>query len=96
LRPDFVLNFLALAPKAHEIRKTYHSVFPTLLGIRLSRRMDPDAYHQAMKPLEDWDTLEEGRRSALVEELSNKLKADMYREYAITAEPEFKIDGDPV
>lgn len=96
MRPDFVLNFLALAPTAHDVRQTYRSVFPTLLGIRLSRRMGAAAFHEAMKPLDEWDTLEDGRKGALVEELANKLKADMVRQYAITGEPRFQIDGDPV
>lgn len=95
MRPDFVLNFLALAPTAHDVRQTYRSVFPTLLGIRLSRRMGPTAFHEAMKPLDDWNNLEDGRRVALVEELTNKLKADMMRRYVITGEPKFQIDGDP-
>jgi hypothetical protein len=96
MRPDFVLNFLALAPTAHDVRQTYRSVFPTLLGIRLSRRMGAAAFHEAMKPLDEWDNLEDGRKGALVEELANKLKADMMKQYAITGEPRFQIEGDPL
>src|SRR5207249_2269420 len=29
MRPDFLLNFIALAPSASEVRRTYANVFPT-------------------------------------------------------------------
>jgi hypothetical protein len=45
VRPDFLLNFLTLAPSAREARQTLGHVFPSVLGIRLSRRMKESAFH---------------------------------------------------
>ncbi|QGF22613.1 hypothetical protein [Raineyella fluvialis] len=49
MRPDFLLNFLTLAPKAADVRTTFKNVFPGLLGVSLGRRMDVDAFHEVMR-----------------------------------------------
>lgn len=45
MRADFLLNFITLAPSTDEGRATLGHVFPSLLGIRLSRRMNEDIFH---------------------------------------------------
>lgn len=49
LRPAFLLNFLTLAPAAHEAREAFASVFPGLLGMTLSRRMPEGTFKKIMK-----------------------------------------------
>lgn len=39
LRPDFLLNFLTLAPAASESRQAFANVFPTLLGMTLGKQI---------------------------------------------------------
>ncbi len=41
MRPDFIVRFVAIAPSAAEIRHSYATIFPSLLGIRLARRVPP-------------------------------------------------------
>jgi hypothetical protein len=36
MRPEFILNFIAVAPSAEQVRESYGTIFPTLLGVRLS------------------------------------------------------------
>ena len=45
MRPEFLLNFIALAPSVVEVRKAYENVFPTLLSVKLSGRMHEDTFH---------------------------------------------------
>ncbi len=36
MRPEFLLNFIAMAPRLGEVRNAYRTIFPSLLGIRLA------------------------------------------------------------
>lgn len=49
MRPDFIVRFLAIAPSAAEIRHSYATIFPSLLGIRLARRVPPDELARCSK-----------------------------------------------
>jgi hypothetical protein len=81
MRPDFLLNFIALSPNTVQVRATYANVFPSMLGIRMARRMDENAFHELMstvKGFEDWDV---GRRVAAIQTLADRLKGDFEKWY---------------
>lgn len=83
MRPDFLLNFLAFAPQAAEVRKLYAMVFPSSLGVQLSKRMDETAFHKIMAGVKEAEGYEEGRRLAIMAECADKLKADFTRRYRV-------------
>ncbi|MFE6508343.1 hypothetical protein ACFVDI_14325 [Nocardioides sp. NPDC057767] len=83
MRPDFLLNFLTFAPKATEVRRTFANVFPSVLGVQLSRRMDEGTFHRIMKEVKRAETLEEGRRLAVMAECADRLKSDFARRYHV-------------
>jgi hypothetical protein len=80
MRPEFLLNFLALAPSTAEVRESYRSIFPSLLGIRLARRVSSKELHEVLNKLAEAQELEPGRRLAKIAQLSDKLKTQMYRQ----------------
>lgn len=82
MRPEFILNFLAITPSTVEIKKTYKSVFPTLLGIRLARGVDSEELTAVLKKVREALELEPGRREAIIAELSDQLKSDFHRPYS--------------
>lgn len=81
MRPDFLLNYLSLAPSAEKARRTFANVFPTLLSIRLSRRMDEEDFQGMMKKVQGWSDWESGRKAAAVGKLSDELKSDFRKQY---------------
>lgn len=81
MRPEFLLNFLALAPSAAEVRKTYKNIFPTVLGVRLSKRMAPDVFHTLMKKVRESDEVEPARRQAQIAQMADELKGDFAKAY---------------
>jgi hypothetical protein len=85
MRPDFLLNFLTLAPRVSEARAAFSSIFPSLLGITLARRMNEDAFHRIIKKVEVAGELDEARRSAAIARLLDQLKSDFRRQYTITS-----------
>ncbi len=81
LRPAFLLNFLALAPAASEARSAFAAVFPSLLGMTLSRRMPEDAFKKIMKKVASADELDDARRGAAMTRLVDQLKSDFEKQY---------------
>jgi hypothetical protein len=81
MRPEFLLNFLALAPTAAEVRRSYEELFPSLLGIRLARRVSSEELTKVLERLKEAEQLEPGRRQAAIATLSDELKGDFLRAY---------------
>lgn len=88
MRPEFLLNFISLSPSAADARATFSSVFPTLLGVRLARRMREGAFRRLMSKVEEAGELEGGRRRAKLAHMADTLKGDMHRQYDVN----FKAD----
>ena len=76
VRPEFILNFIALSPTTEEVRKSYNTIFPTLLGVRLSNRMREDIFQDVMKRFKDMRDVDEARAKTKMMEMSNRLKGD--------------------
>lgn len=81
MRPEFILNFIALSPTMAEIRTSFNTVFPTLLGVRLSNRMRDDVFHDVMNKAKELRSVDDARAQVMMSEMSNKLKGDNYKEY---------------
>jgi hypothetical protein len=81
MRPDFLLNFLTLAPSAHETREAFKNIFPSMLGIQLARRMNSTAFAEVMDRVREAEQLDDGRRAAEMAKLTNELKSDVRRGY---------------
>lgn len=93
MRPDFLLNFLTLAPAAATVRKTYSSVFPTLLGITLSRRLPAEEYDKLLSKTLELSQLSESRKSAEIANLVDKLKGDQLKKYVSSSDVEIPMYG---
>jgi hypothetical protein len=81
MRPEFVLNFIALSPKKQNVIDSYKSVFPSLLGVRLSNRLRQDVVSDYTDRIRDAAQLSDARARAMVSELSDKLKSDRLKIY---------------
>ena len=88
MRPEFLLNFIALSPKATDVRRSYANVFPSALGVQLGRRMDEDAFHKLMGEAREAARLEGGRRQAEIARIIDELKSDFGRSYAVAFQAE--------
>jgi hypothetical protein len=81
MRPEFILNFIALSPTTAQVRESYKNIFPTILGIRLAGRIREDVFHDLMAKVKEANSLEEGRWQAITADMSNHLKGDFYKDY---------------
>ncbi|MGY4457760.1 hypothetical protein [Bradyrhizobium sp. LB13.1] len=84
MRPEFVLNFIALAPSVDDVRKSFATIFPSVLGVRLSNRLRPQTFERVLEQIKEASELGEARAKTLAAELSDKLKGDQYKTYEVT------------
>lgn len=83
MRPDFLLNFFAFAPSAAQVRSTYANVFPSALGVQLSRRMDEGSFHAIMQRVREAEAFDDARRLAVMADCADRLKTDFARRYTV-------------
>lgn len=83
IRPEFILNFIALSPDTKDVRKSYDSIFPTILGIRLSNRMREDVFRDVMRRANAAFDMDPARAKAELMEMSNCLMGDNYKKYEV-------------
>ncbi|MBX9243853.1 hypothetical protein ICW40_03415 [Actinotalea ferrariae] len=84
MRPDFLLNYAALAPSAAGVREAFAGLFPSILGVHLGGRMPSGEFHKLIDKVEAAERLEPARRAVEMAKLSDKLKSDFGRSYAGT------------
>ena len=76
IRPDFLYNHIALAPKKHEVDELYKEVFPSLLGVNLSFHLPHEVTEFVQKRIAEHGTKTPARLTAILSRLSEKLKSD--------------------
>ena len=88
MRPEFLLNFIALSPSCGEVRENFKNIFPSIFGIQLGHRLKEETFHAIMNSVKEWKNLEPGRISALMADLSDRLKGDRLKRYDRTLDDE--------
>lgn len=83
MRPEFLLSFLDVLPSLEEVRKSFGSIFPTILGIRLSNRISEGDFAGFLKKYSDIAGVDPARAEVMLADYSNKLKSDHSREYEL-------------
>lgn len=81
MRPEFLLHFVALAPSASDSRKAFANIFPSLLGIKLAKRLDEKAFSSVMEKVDEASKLDDDRRGTAIAAIVDKLKGDFTRQY---------------
>lgn len=77
MRPDFLYNYIALAPKHEEINEVYDELFPSLLGVNLSYHLPNDVADQVQKSINDHKDLPNFRKKSTLRKLTEQLKSDI-------------------
>lgn len=82
MRPEFILNFIALAPKAAEVRKAFSALLPTTAGLQLGRYLREDVMHSLLDDVHTWSELPPERVGIILGERVNRLKHDRFKQYS--------------
>lgn len=81
MRPEFILNFIALAPKAAHVRQSFRELLPTTVGLQLGQHLKPEVMHQLLSGTEEWASLSPERVAVIISEKVNRLKHDRLKQY---------------
>lgn len=81
MRPGFLAKFIQLAPSASVARQSLSEFLPSLLGIKLARRVAEEDFHKLIDTVKEAESLEEGSRSSKIADFNDQLKAVQYREF---------------
>lgn len=81
MRPEFILNFVALAPKAADVRRSFSDFLPTTAGLQLGRYLDDSVMHSMLDHVGEWSELPPERVGVVLGEKINKLTHDRYKQY---------------
>ena len=88
MRPGFLAKFIQLAPSASLARDSLSDFIPSILGIKLARRMTEGDFHKLFVALEETESLEESRRAAKIGSFVDQLKSTGRNEY----KEQFELD----
>lgn len=81
MRPEFILNFVALSPKAAHVRESFRELLPTTVGLQLGHHLKPDVMHRLLSGTEEWASLSPERVAVMIGERVNRLKHDRLKQY---------------
>ncbi|MDK9702771.1 MAG: hypothetical protein OEL20_06490 [Sulfuritalea sp.] len=81
MRPEFILNFIALAPKAAHVRKSFRELLPTTVGLQLGQHLRPEVMHSLLAGTQEWASLSPERVAVMIGEKINRLKHDRLKRY---------------
>src|SRR5262249_12825925 len=103
IRPDFLYNYISLAPSPQEVEDAFAGIFPTLLGINLSLNLPEGVVDTVQRYISEHlsrSANNPGRVKAILRELSDKLKTDpsvwthlKVRHYLDEKVKEYKLGG---
>ncbi len=74
MRPDFLYNYISLAPKKGEIDEAFEEMFPTLLGINVSWQLPDEVAIMAQQYVMEHKEKSPARVKSDLRELSDELK----------------------
>lgn len=76
MRPDFIYNYIALAPNKTEVDDVYKTLFPSLLGVNISYHIPGELAELIQQRLAEYADKPAHRIKAIIRRLSEKLKSD--------------------
>lgn len=79
MKPEFLLNFIALSPSCEQARETFKTFLPSNIGIELGHRLKEDVFHQMLSKVGEWLEYEPARVNTLLSNLSDDLKSDRHK-----------------
>jgi hypothetical protein len=81
MSPEFLISFVDVIPSLDEVRKSFKDFFPTILGVKLSNRMDEKDFLRVLKEYDKATSVNPSRAKVILAGLSNRLKGSSASEY---------------
>ena len=76
IRPDFLHNYICLAPTTQEVDDAYRTLFPSLIGVNISFHLPPDVVAVVQSRVREHGEKNRARLVAVLASLTDRLKSD--------------------
>ncbi len=83
MRPEFLINYIAYNPTNAQVKESLGTIFPSVLGVRLGERLDPQTLHEVMAQIRTANRKDPARASSIVSEHADALKSDNVRNFTL-------------
>lgn len=84
MSPEFLMSFIDVIPSLDQVRRSFSTVFPTILGVRLSNRMNESDFLKVLREYDKATSVDPARAEVILATLSNRLKGSSRSEYLAT------------
>ncbi len=81
MRPELLLNYIGLSPTQADVHRTYQSVFPTALGVRLSSGIREKEFRKVMRDASELNGVDDARAEAMVIAMTARLTNDATKQF---------------
>ena len=88
MQPEFLTKYIQFAPSAEAARAELGEFLPSLLGIRLARRVAEDDFHNLVQTVVEAESLETGGRASKVANMIDRLKSASLDEFGVAFDSE--------
>jgi hypothetical protein len=75
IRPDFLHNYICLAPSVEEVDDAYRKIFPSLIGVNISFHLPPDLIAAVQSRVREHGEKNQARLVAVLRDLTDRLKS---------------------
>jgi hypothetical protein len=76
MRPDFLFNYICLAPTYDETNRAFDVMFPSLLGVTVSHHISPDITTSIHEAIRDHASRDPARVRAILSTMTEKLTSE--------------------
>ena len=83
MQPAFLIKYIQFAPSAKTARDELGEFLPSLLGIRLARRVAENDFHNLVQTVVEAESLESGGRLSRMSHMVDRLKSASQDEYGV-------------
>jgi hypothetical protein len=96
MRPEFLLNFLTLAPNAVSAEGDVRDLLPSHVGLQIGEHLSGDQMHRLLAELDNWHSLPEARVQVKISDAVDKLKFDRLKRYETQLDIVGNQEADPI
>lgn len=81
MRPEFLLNYIGLSPELSEVLKSYETIFPSALGVRLASGIGDADFNKVMRDASALSGVDDARADAMVAAMTEKLQGNVNKDF---------------
>jgi hypothetical protein len=96
MRPEFLLNFLSLAPATAGIDPVVRDLLPSHVGLQIGQHLGSDHMRKIMVHVDEWKLLPEARREIRVTDAIDQLKYDRLKRYQSSLDLQGSDEADAI